>query len=85
MSIIAKLKEIEAAVSVPLLNIQDELSGGLLALAGLRSLTADQPGSENERLNALLGLIEERFLRTDGLLEAFAYQTFGLRPGVTPR
>lgn len=85
MSVIARLKEIEQLVSTPLLNVQDELDGGLLALAGLRNLLElrNDPGSEG--LDELVRMIEERFKRADGLLQALAYQTFGPRPGATPR
>lgn len=77
MSIIARLKEIEAAVSVPLLNIQDELSGGLRALSGIRSLLAAQNSSETDGLEELVRMVEERFERVDALLYAFAHATFG--------
>ena len=84
MSVIARLKEIEQLVSTPLLNVQDELDGGLRALAGLRALMVGQQGSESEGLDELLSMIEERFLRADALLQALAYQTFGVGPGAQP-
>ncbi|MCA3517677.1 MAG: hypothetical protein IOC88_12425 [Rhodobacter sp.] len=77
MSVIARLKEIEALVSVPLLNVQDELDGGLTALAGLRSLLEARSDSENEGIAELVRMIEARFLRADAHLKGLAYQTFG--------
>lgn len=79
MSVIARLKEIEALVSAPLLNVQDELDGGLMALAGLRNLLAGQAQTEIEGVAELVRMIEERFQRADGLLQVLAYQTFGPR------
>lgn len=83
MSVKARLKEIEALVCVPLLNIQDELDSGLRALAGLRNLLAGQSSPECDGLYELVTMTEERFLRADGLLKGFAYQTLGPRPGMT--
>jgi hypothetical protein len=81
MSVIARLKEIEQLVSVPLLNVQDELDGGLAALAGLRNLLEARSDPENEGVAELVRMIEDRFRRADVLLQAMAYQTFGARPG----
>jgi hypothetical protein len=81
MSVIAKLKEIEQAVSTPLLNVQDEMDGGLTALAGLRNLLEASSDSEQEGVAELVRMIEARFRRADALLQAMAYQTFGARPG----
>jgi hypothetical protein len=81
MSVIARLKEIEQLVSVPLLNVQDELDGGLTALAGLRNLLEARSDPENEGVAELVRMIEDRFRRADVLLQAMAYQTFGARPG----
>jgi hypothetical protein len=81
MSVITKLKEIEQAVSTPLLNVQDELDGGLTALAGLRNLLEASSDSEQEGVAELVRMIEARFRRADVLLQAMAYQTFGSRPG----
>ena len=81
MSVIAKLKEIEQAVSTPLLNVQDELDGGLTALAGLRNLLEARSDPENEGVAELVRMIEDRFRRADALLQGMAYQTFGTRPG----
>jgi hypothetical protein len=81
MSVIARLKEIEQLVSVPLLNVQDELDGGLAALAGLRNLLEARSDPENEGVAELVRMIEARFRRADVLLQAMAYQTFGARPG----
>lgn len=81
MSVIAKLKEIEQAVSTPLLNVQDEIDGGLTALAGLRNLLESSSDSANEGVAELVRMIEDRFRRADGLLQGMAYQTFGTRPG----
>ena len=81
MSVITKLKEIEQAVSTPLLNVQDEMDGGLTALAGLRNLLEASSDSEQEGVAELVRMIEDRFRRADVLLQAMAYQTFGARPG----
>jgi hypothetical protein len=81
MSVITKLKEIEQAVSTPLLNVQDEMDGGLTALAGLRNLLEASSDSEQEGVAELVRMIEARFRRADALLQAMAYQTFGARPG----
>ena len=81
MSVITKLKEIEQAVSTPLLNVQDEMDGGLTALAGLRHLLEASSDSEQEGVAELVRMIEARFRRADALLQAMAYQTFGARPG----
>jgi hypothetical protein len=81
MSVITKLKEIEQAISTPLLNVQDEMDGGLTALAGLRNLLEASSDSEQEGVAELVRMIEARFRRADALLQAMAYQTFGARPG----
>jgi hypothetical protein len=81
MSVITKLKEIEQAVSTPLLNVQDEMDGGLTALAGLRNLLEASSDSEQEGVAELVRMIEARFRRADALLQVMAYQTFGARPG----
>jgi hypothetical protein len=81
MSVITKLKEIEQAVSTPLLNVQNEMDGGLTALAGLRNLLEASSDSEQEGVAELVRMIEARFRRADALLQAMAYQTFGARPG----
>ncbi len=81
MSVITKLKEIEQAISTPLLNVQDEMDGGLTALAGLRNLLEASSDSEQEGVAELVRMIEARFRRADVLLQAMAYQTFGARPG----
>lgn len=85
MSVIARLKEIEQLVSMPLLNVQDELDGGLRALAGLRVLLAGHSDFDSEGLGELVRMVEERFRRADGLLQALAYQIFGPNPGTPPR
>jgi hypothetical protein len=81
MSVITKLKEIEQAVSTPLLRVQDEMDGGLTALAGLRNLLEASSDAEQEGVAELVRMIEDRFRRADALLQAMAYQTFGARPG----
>jgi hypothetical protein len=81
MSVITKLKEIEQAVSTPLLNVQDEMDGGLTALAGLRNLLEASSDSEQEGVAELVRMIEARFRRVDALLQGLAYQVFPSRSG----
>ena len=85
MSVIARLKEIEQLVSVPLLNVQDELDGGLTALAGLRSLLDERTDPDSAGVAELVRMIEDRFRRADDRLKLLASQHFGPRPGSTPR
>lgn len=84
MSIMAKLKEIGAFLSDPLLKLRDELDGGRRALAGLRALMVSQQGSEREGLDKELRMIEERLLRAEALLRALACQRTGVPPGTQP-
>ena len=83
MSVLTRLKEIEQAVTVPLLNIQDELDGSLGALGGLRNLLAGKNDVDSEGLFALVDMIEARFRRVDALIQAYVYTTCG--PAPTPR